>query len=101
MVLFCMFDLPTQTFDNRKNYRLFRKFLLQEGFIMLEESVYCRMIPNGNAMRCLVENVRKNRPPDGIVLLLKVTEHQFAQMEFIVGEFHSDVVQSTVPVIEI
>jgi len=101
MQLLCMFDLPTLTAENRKHYRVFRKFLMKEGFIMLEESVYTRMIPSGNALRCLEENIRKNKPPRGLVLLLKITEHQYSNMEFIVGEYHSEVVQSTDPVIEL
>lgn len=101
MQLICMFDLPTITAEDRKNYRLFRRFLLQEGFIMLEESVYTRMIPSGNALKCLEENIRKNKPPTGIILLLKVTEHQFTNMEFIVGVNNTDVIQSTEAVVEL
>ena len=39
--------------------------------------------------------VRKNKPPKGLVQVLSLTEKQFAQMECIVGEFRSDVLDST------
>ena len=32
------FDLPTITEKNRAEYRKFHKFLIQEGFIMMQES---------------------------------------------------------------
>lgn len=39
-------------------------------------------------------NLRKNKPPDGLVQVLKVTEKQFAGMEYIVGDARNDVVDS-------
>lgn len=41
-----MFDLPVVTAHDRKEYTKFRKYLLKSGFLMLQESVYCRLIPN-------------------------------------------------------
>ena len=41
-----------------------------------------------------VKNVRKNRPEEGLVQLLKVTEKQYAKMEYIVGELHTEVLDS-------
>lgn len=43
---FSFFDLPVQTSEDMKNYRLFRKTLLKNGFFMMQESVYCRMVLN-------------------------------------------------------
>ena len=48
-----MFDLPTDTSVHRKAYRDFRKFLLVNGFIMLQESVYVKLILNGTSVRLL------------------------------------------------
>ena len=42
MRMLVMFDLPTETGEDRRNYRKFRKGLLENGFYMLQESVYCR-----------------------------------------------------------
>jgi CRISPR-associated protein Cas2 len=38
--------------------------------------------------------VRKAKPKEGMVLALSVTEKQFAAMEFVVGEYNSDVVDT-------
>ena len=39
MRVMIFFDLPTETAKDRKIYNKFRKFLINEGFIMLQESV--------------------------------------------------------------
>ena len=43
MRVIVMFDLPTLTKDNMRDYRRFRKFLLKNGFIMLQESIYTKL----------------------------------------------------------
>ena len=40
MRIIVFFDLPTETALDRKNYTKFRKFLIKDGFIMLQYSVY-------------------------------------------------------------
>ncbi|WP_310652967.1 CRISPR-associated endonuclease Cas2, partial [Lactobacillus jensenii] len=40
MRLLIMFDLPTEPAQDRKNYRIFRKELINEGFVMIQFSVY-------------------------------------------------------------
>lgn len=94
MRTFVFFDLPTETNEDKRNYRRFRKLLIKNGFIMLQESVYTRMLITPTAERSVVNLIRKNRPPDGMVLALTVTEKQFQKMEFITGEFHTDIVDS-------
>ena len=61
---------------------------------MMQESVYCRMLLTPSAGKSVLEVIRKNRPVDGIVQVLTVTEKQFAGMEYITGEHHSEVVES-------
>ena len=41
-----------------------------------------------------MENIRQNKPPEGLVQMLVVTEKQFARMEFVVGESHTEIVNS-------
>ena len=90
-----MFDLPVLTASDRKAYRQFRKFLMKSGFVMLQESVYAKLVLNATAVRTVVENVRKNTPERGLVQLLPVTEHQFSKMEYICGEYVSEYEIST------
>lgn len=94
MRLLVFFDLPTETADDRRNYRRFRKTLIKNGFIMLQESVYCRMFITPSAEKAAMDVIRRNKPPDGTVQMLSVTEKQFAKMEYIVGEYHSEIIDS-------
>ena len=86
MRILVMFDLPVGTESERKNYRLFRKHLIKSGFLMLQESVYCKIAQNTTVADAIIANVRKNRPDDGLVQVLKITEKQYSRMEYIVGE---------------
>lgn len=94
MRILVFFDLPVLSLEQRRDYRSFRKFLIKDGFIMLQESVYCKMVLNESAAKSVVEQVKKNRPKDGLVQLLTVTEKQFSKMEYIVGEYKSEVLDS-------
>lgn len=94
MRVLVFFDLPTETLEDKREYRKFRKFLIKNGFLMMQESVYCRMLLTPSASRAVLDVIRKNRPADGIVQVMTVTEKQFAGMEFITGEHHSEVIDS-------
>lgn len=94
MRMFIFFDLPVITTENRRNYARFRKFLIKNGFIMMQESVYCKMVINQTAVNTVMSNIKSNKPPDGLVQVLNVTEKQFEKMEFITGSFKSDIVDS-------
>ncbi|NLP48590.1 MAG: CRISPR-associated endonuclease Cas2 [Clostridiales bacterium] len=87
MILF--FDLPVTTAANRKDYRHFRRFLLKEGYLMLQESVYSKLVLNPTNANLAAEKVKKNRPPSGLVQLLIITEKQYASIENICGNLKS------------
>ena len=46
MRVLVFFDLPVITGENKRAYRKFRKYLLKNGFLMLQESVYCKLALN-------------------------------------------------------
>ena len=94
MRVIVFFDLPINTASERKEYTRFRKFLLKSGYLMMQESVYCKLTPNINTAEILLEGLRKHRPKDGLVQALKVTEKQYQKMEFITGQQKKDVIDS-------
>ena len=94
MRVLVFFDLPVVTGEQRRAYTKFRKFLLKSGFMMLQESVYCKLALNGTVVRGIVDNVHKNKPAEGLVQLLTVTEKQYAKMDIIVGEVKSNILDS-------
>lgn len=94
MRIMVLFDLPVFTEKQRKEYREFRKYLLKAGFFMLQESVYCKLVQNSGIADIVQENRRKNKPGEGLVQVLRVTEKQYSKMEYIVGENTSNVLDS-------
>lgn len=92
MRLMIFFDLPTKTSVNKRDYRNFRKNLIVNGFFMLQESVYCRMVINEAMAKSVVAKIDSFKPPEGIICALTITEKQFGNMQFITGEYKTDVV---------
>lgn len=95
MRIMIFFDLPTNTAKERKAYSRFRKFLINEGFIMMQESVYVKLALNNSIAKSVREKVTKNKPEKGIVQMLVITEQQFNSMEYIVGKMETNVLENT------
>ncbi len=95
MRVIVMFDLPVLTDLQRKNCRYFKKFLIKNGFYMLQKSIYCKLTQNSSSADFLIENMKKNKPPEGLIQVLKITEIQFSKMISIVGEYKSETLDST------
>lgn len=94
MRVLVFFDLPTITQSDKKEYRTFRKHLIKSGFMMMQESVYVKLVPNNFSGQTLIENIRKHKPSSGLVQVLKVTEKQYASIENIIGTPHTGVIDS-------
>ncbi|MFC0265041.1 CRISPR-associated endonuclease Cas2 [Alloscardovia macacae] len=91
MRVIVFFDLPTKTDAERKIYRLFRRSLLKEGFLMIQESVYVRIATNHESARFIENRVGSLSPDVGTVQSLIVTEKQYASMKFLSGEPSGDI----------
>ncbi|WP_415993650.1 CRISPR-associated endonuclease Cas2 [Eubacterium ventriosum] len=94
MRVIVMFDLPVATASDRREYTHFRKYLIKNGFLMMQESIYCKLAQNSTAVDLIIQNIRKNKPPSGLVQTLKITEKQFSRIEYIVGKKESEVLDS-------
>lgn len=94
MRIIVFFDLPTETNEDKRAYRHFRKALMKDGFIMMQESVYTKLLTTPSVENSVKNLIRKNKPEKGIVQTLTVTEKQFSKMEFVVGEYHSDIIDT-------
>lgn len=94
MRIMVMFDLPTLTLDNKREYTRFRKFLVKSGFMMLQESVYCKLALNTTVADAVIRNIKKNKPNDGLVQMIMITEKQFSKMEMVVGSYTSNVLDT-------
>lgn len=81
MWLFVMFDLPTETKRDRHNAARFRKRLLENGFTMLQYSIYLRHCASKENATVHRNRVHAMLPPEGSVNILAVTDKQFGRME--------------------
>ena len=88
------FDLPNIYLKDKKNYLKFRKFLLNEGFIMMQESVYSKVVLNTQQSSLLLDRLRKNSPKKGIIQVLTITERQYSQIEYIIGKNDSKIINT-------
>lgn len=86
------FDLPMETAEDKREYRKFRQLLIKNGFVMMQKSVYCRMLINAAAEQFVLETIRKNKPANGLTQILSVTEKQFSKIEIVTGDCKSDVI---------
>lgn len=81
-----LFDLPVDTKAARRNYARFRKYLLKDGFLMLQYSVYGRHCPSEENAGVHIRRVERNIPPDGQVRILTITDKQFERMRIFWGK---------------
>ena len=85
MRMLVFFDLPMVTKAERKAYTQFRRFLLNDGFDMIQFSIYGRIVNGKDAETKHIQRLVSNLPPNGSVRMLTVTEKQYASMKLLVG----------------
>ena len=95
MRILVFFDLPIETQSDKTAYRQFRTFLIKEGFTMMQKSVYTKLALNGSTVDLVKRHLLNNIPPKGLVQMMIITEKQFADIVYLVGESRSQVVDST------
>jgi len=84
--LFVFFDLPVGTKAERRWATKFRNFLKDDGFMMLQFSVYARICRGEDAAEKHTSRVTKSLPPKGSVRTLQVTDRQYSRMKLLLGE---------------
>lgn len=85
MRLILFFDLPNVTFRERKIYNDFRKYLIKNGYIMIQYSVYSKIFNNKEAANNHIKILKRNVPRNGHIRLMLVTEKQYANTIIIIG----------------
>lgn len=94
MRVMVLYDLPVGSSSEIKAYTRFRKFLIKNGFMMMQESVYTKLALNQTVSQNIMDNVRKNKPEVGLVQMITITEKQYSKMEILVGEIQSTVLST-------
>ena len=88
------FDLPNIYAKDRRNYNEFRKYLLSEGFVMMQESVYSKIVLNTQQSEGLMDRLRKKSPKKGLIQVLTITEKQYSQIEYIIGKSNTKIIDT-------
>jgi len=84
--LFVFFDLPVGTKSERRMATRFRNFLKDDGYMMLQFSVYARVCRGEDGAMKHVARVTRNLPGNGNVRALQVTDRQYGRMRLLLGE---------------
>lgn len=88
------FDLPNVYAKDRRNYMNFRKMLINEGFLMMQESVYSKIVLNSQQAQLIMNKLQKKAPSKGLIQVLTITEKQYAQIEYIIGQKNTKIIDS-------
>lgn len=86
MWVIAMFDLPTETPALRKAYARFRKDLIEDGFTMMQYSVYTRHCASIENADVHVKRMGDRVPAEGEVRFLTITDKQFGRIQVRVGK---------------
>jgi len=89
------FDLPTDTKKDRRNYALFRKKIMANGFSMFQFSMYIRHCSSRENADVHVKRVKVILPPKGHVGIICITDKQFGMMEIFRGRKLVDAPETT------
>jgi len=80
MWVIALFDLPTETKLQRKAYARFRKDLLEDGFTMMQYSVYQRHCASTENAQVHIQRMRARLPAEGEVRFVVITDKQFGNI---------------------
>lgn len=85
MRLILFFDLPVVTKTERLVYTNFRKYLISNGYMMIQFSVYSKIFNNKDSALKHIKILNRNVPKVGHIRLMLVTEKQYANTIIIIG----------------
>lgn len=85
MRILVMFDLPVSNSMARREYTSFHKFLIKDGYDMIQYSIYGRITRNHDDTKKHIIRLRHNLPSRGAVRAMTVTEKQYNAMVVLVG----------------
>ncbi|WP_316558128.1 CRISPR-associated endonuclease Cas2 [Methanimicrococcus hongohii] len=94
MRVIVFFDLPMLTKKDVRQYTYFRKYLISQGFVMIQKSVYSKIALNSTASNAVIDNLKKNLPETGLVQILVISENQYQSIEFLVGEGQKETIDT-------
>jgi CRISPR-associated protein Cas2 len=83
--LMVAFDLPVLTPEQRKRATGFRNFLLDDGYQMIQFSVYVRACVSFARQETHIQRLKRSLPPEGQVRAVFITRAQWERSFIIHG----------------
>ena len=83
LYIIIMFDLPTTSKKDLKKYTKFRKLMLNDGFTMIQYSIYMRICKSNYSANAHIKYIKKIIPIKGEVRILKLTDKVYNSMEIL------------------
>lgn len=91
------FDLPVGTKEQRRRAANFRQFLLDDGYLMIQLSVYARACVSFARQETHLTRVRAHLPEEGSVRAFFVTRSQWERSTVIHGSPAKEVPAENLP----
>ena len=85
MRILVFFDLPVKTKQERRDAAHLRKFLLNNGYHMIQYSVYARICNGADSVALHENRLRAEIPPHGSIRMLVITEKQYHSIRILLG----------------
>jgi len=85
MWIMVFFDLPVGCKSQRRAATRFRNYLLKDGYIMLQYSVYGRICNGQERVEKHLKRLQSALPPKGHIRALQVTDRQYGRMKLLLG----------------
>jgi CRISPR-associated protein Cas2 len=83
--ILAMFDLPVMTESERKSATRFRNDLLENGYLMIQFSVYARPCISYEQMESHISRIKNLIPHAGNVRLMFMTDEQWKKSYTVIG----------------
>ena len=81
-----MFDLPVESTSQQKQYAKFHKSLVSHGFIMIQYSIYVKIVNTESKVKRVIDKIKVDLPSNGNIRILPITDKQYQDMIFLVGD---------------
>jgi len=96
MRIIVLFDLPVITKLERRAASSFRKFLIDDGYIMMQFSVYSRVCNGKDAVIKHRSRLMAHLPDNGAVRMMAITEKQYQNIEVLLGTLNQNEKDATI-----
>jgi len=91
------FDLPVTEKSQRKQATRFRNFLLDDGYLMIQFSVYARSCVSYARQQTHLRRLKKHLPPEGSVRAIFITRAQWDRSFVIHGKTNDPEMPEGIP----